>query len=81
MCNIFYFYINCLCSFAHQEKQRLFAYTGCQLNSASAAIKFFNMAILCELEQEPLVVESMKKCFDSVEVAHGYNKSIKLGKC
>ena len=56
------------------------AYTGRQLNSASTAIKFFNMAVLCELEQEPLVVEAMNKCFDFVEVAHGYNKSVKLSK-
>ena len=56
------------------------SYTGRQLNSTCAAVHFFNMAVLCQLEQKEVLVSSMSKCYDSVEVAYAYNEEAPLGK-
>lgn len=49
------------------------------MNSASAAVQCFNMTILCDVDQVQMVVTSMQKCYDFVEVAYGYNKAKELG--
>lgn len=55
------------------------AYTSRQLNSSSTALPFFNLVVLCDLQQvEPLKV-AILKCFDSMEVAYAYDKSAQAG--
>ena len=63
-----------------QEEMDAVAYTGRQLNSTSAAVQLFNMVIICKLVQVQMVVTSMQKCFDLVEVAYWYNKAEKYGR-
>ena len=57
------------------------AYTGRQLNSTSAAVQLFNMAVICKMVQVQMVITYMQECFDVVEVAYWYNKAEKYGRC
>ncbi len=55
------------------------AYTSRQLNSTSTSLQFFNLVLLCELEQLEDVRVTLLKCFDSTEVAYAYNTSTEGG--
>ena len=59
-----------------QDEMESVAYTGRQLKSTSASIQ---LAVHCKLEQTKMLVKSMNKCYDSVEVIYAYNKATPLG--
>ena len=58
-----------------QDEMESVAYTGRQLNSTCASIQLFNMAVHCKLEQTEMLVKSMYKCYDTVEMAYAYNEA------